>query len=295
MTARRSRYLLIARVGANSLHSEWLAPADARGFDVLLSSYDAAMADPVLPDVSFEHRPGSKVAGTAALLAAHAAMIARYDYVALFDDDLSIDATAITRLFELCAAHELKIAQPALSADSYFTYAALVQDPAFILRHVNYIEMMCPVFRADALARIMPLYAMGYESGIDLIWSNLVSTGPRDCAVVDAVTVCHTRQVGTSKAANGFVAGRHYEHDIRAILARFGLPWLSCVPYGGLTRNGTYVTARWRFLLSALRLVTAVPLKPGRRLRIRSILVYWKHLLTRPARNIPVLLDGGGF
>ncbi|MFM9976645.1 MAG: DUF707 domain-containing protein [Sphingomonadaceae bacterium] len=288
MADRNRRYLLIARVGGQSLHAEWLAPRAARGFDVLLSSYDRAVADPQQPGVTLEFRPGSKVAGYAALLAAHADLIAGYDYVALFDDDLSIDAAELTRMFEIADAYHLKIAQPALSHDSHFTYAALLANSAFRLRYVNYIEMMCPVFRSDILAAVRPLYAMGYESGIDLIWCNLVATTDRDFAVIDDVVVRHTRTVGTSKAANGFTGGKRYEDDIHAILARFGLPWLSCVPFAGVRRDGTVTHSRWAFGLNALRLAAVVPKATGAKLRARSVAVYWKHLVFRKPRNIPV-------
>jgi Protein of unknown function (DUF707) len=290
MPDRARRYLLIARVGPRSLHREWFEPKGARGFDVLLSAYDRAVVDPGQTGITFEFRPGSKVAGYADVLAAHADRIASYDYVALFDDDLSIDAESLTRLFGIVDAHDLKIAQPALTHDSHFTYAALLRSPAFRLRYVNYIEMMCPVFRTDILQVVQPLYGMGYESGIDLIWCNLVATSPRDFAVIDDVVVRHTRPVGVSKAANGFVGGKRYEDDIYAVLSRFGLPWLSCVPYAGLRHNGTITWNRWDFGFAALRLVTAISKASGIRQRARSVAVYWKHLLTRSALNITVTI-----
>lgn len=290
MLTPRPRFLLISRVGANSLHRHWLAPADDRGFDVLLSSFSAEVVDPELPGVVFEHRRGSKVAGYAKVLRAHAEMIARYDYVALFDDDLMIDVGELTRLFDIVAAHDLKIAQPALTHDSHFTFAALLQDKAYRLRYVNYIEMMCPVFRSDVLQAITPLYEMGFESGIDLIWCNLVAETPHDFAVIDDVVVRHTRPVGTYKAANGFDGARRYEDDIYAILARFGLPWLSCVPYSAVRKNGSTERRRLAFLCSSLTLIPAIGKQTGFRHRTRSVVTYWKHLIGRKALNIRVPL-----
>lgn len=284
------KYLLIARVGSHSLHEAWLAPPADRGFDILLSAYHADVQDPRESGVHFEHRPGTKVAGCAAVFDAHADLIARYDYVAVFDDDLLINSANLTKLFDIAASHALKIAQPALTHNSHFTFACLLHDPAFRLRYVNYIEMMCPVFRQDTYQAVRALYNMGYESGIDLIWCNLVATSPHDFAVIDDVVVRHTRAVGASKAANGFIGGKRYEDDIDAILARFGLPWLSCVPYGAVRHDGTVERRRLIFLLSSLRLLTAVAKGPGWRQRSRSIAVFWKHLMTRKAVNYPVTL-----
>ncbi len=290
MSSDPNRYLLISRVGPHSLHPAWLAAAGERGFDVLLSAYHADVPAPSDAGVVFEFRPGSKVAGYAGVLHAHAELISRYDYVALFDDDLLITSGDLRRLFDMVAANRLKIAQPALTHDSHFTFGALLSDAAFRLRFVNYIEMMCPIFRTDILRKIQPLFSMGYESGIDLIWCNLVASSPADFAVIDEICVRHTRPVGTFKAANGFSGAKRYEDDIYAILARFGLPWLSCVPYSGVRRDGSITDWRSAFFLSSLRLISAIGKGPGWRARARSIAVYWKHLIGRPPRNIPVAL-----
>lgn len=290
MSSAGNRYLLISRVGPQSLHRAWLEPLADRAFDILLSSYDPAARDPGLPGVFFEIRPGTKVAGYAALFDAHADLIAQYDYVAVFDDDLMIVASDLTRLFETVSQHKLKIAQPALTHNSHFTFACLLRDVSFRLRYVNYIEMMCPVFRQDVFQAVRPLYALGYESGIDLIWCNLVATSPQDFAVIDDITVRHTRAVGTSKSANGFTGGKRYEDDIYAILAQFKLPWLSCVPYSGIRRDGSFERRRWMFMWSSFRLLSAIYKGPGRSLRARNIAVYWKHLMSRAALNLPVSL-----
>ena len=259
---------------------------------MLLSAYHDDACDPREEGVFFEYRTGTKVAGYAAVFEAHAHLIAQYEYVALFDDDLRIDSTNLTKMFHTAASYALKIAQPALTHDSHFTYACLLRDPTFRLRYINYIEMMCPVFRKDAFQAIRALYTMGYESGIDLIWCNLVATSPQDFAVIDDVVVRHTRAVGASKSANGFIGGKRYEDDIYAILARFGLPWLSCVPFAGVRHNGTIVRRRLIFLVSSLRLLTAVVKRPGWRQRARSVAVFWKHLMTRKAVNYHVALPG---
>jgi hypothetical protein len=290
MSPDSTRFLVISRAGPDSLHREWCCPRADRSFDVLLSAYDSKVADPCQSGVVFEYRPGKKVAGYGEVLRDHADLIARYDYVALFDDDLLISARDMQRLFDIVALHQLKIAQPALSHDSYFTFAALLKNPAFRLRYVNYIEMMCPVFRGDVLNAIRPLYDLGFESGIDLIWCNLVATSLQDFAVIDDVTVRHTRPVGAHKSANGFIGSRRYEDDIYALLARFDLPWLSCVPYAGIRRNGTVTRRRSAFFWSSLALLFVVAQRSGLRGRLRSVAVYWKHLLSRPARNIPVTL-----
>lgn len=288
------RALLISRIGPRSLHSHWLGdPRAPRGFDVLLSAYDPAVVAPEGEGVSFEYRPGAKVEGYGALLREHRALLARYDYIALFDDDLLISADDLARLFAIVRAQGPKIAQPALTPESYYTYAALLRHPGFALRHMSYIEMMCPIFRADVLDRLTPLFELGYESGIDIIWSNLVWEHPRDLAVIDAVPVVHTQRVGGRKADNGFVGGRRYEDDIADILVRFGAEWLPCLPYGAVREDGTAVQGRGAMMRAALGLAGAVPLQQPMKMRARNLAVYWKHMLTAHARNIALDWPGG--
>jgi hypothetical protein len=281
------RFLLVARVGRRSLHDAWLTPAATRDFDVLLSAYAESVEPPTAPGVLFEYRPGSKVAGYAGLLREHAEVVGAYDYVALFDDDILADAATLSRMFALAAQHELKICQPALTHRSYFTFAAVLRHRGLRLRYVNFVEMMCPVFAIETLRARQPLFELGYESGIDLVWCNLGTPGPRDFAILDAAAVEHTRPVGAEMAANGFTDGRRYRDDFMAVLGRFGLPWLSCVPFAAVRPDGAVVTSRWLFVLTALELVAAVPRRPRLwRKRARNVAVYWKHLLSRRPRNI---------
>jgi hypothetical protein len=275
-------YLVISRIGAESLHKRWL-PSD-RSFDVLLSCYDPSVQPERRDGVMFEFRAGSKVAGYGSAIRERKKLIRQYRYVALFDDDLATDSASLLRLFQIADEQKLKIAQPALDHQSYFTYACLLQHKGFLLRHVNFIEMMCPFFRSDILLDLAPLFELGFESGIDLVWSALAYSSPTDFAVIDSVPVHHSRPVGASKSRNGFTHGRFYEHDIHAILDRFQLPWLPALPYGGLRRGGYYSHSRLVLTAEALRLVRAVLIRSPR-FRVVAMTRYWRQLVRSRAHN----------
>jgi hypothetical protein len=269
-------YLVISRVGATSLHRRWL-PKD-ESFHVLLSCYEAGVEAERDEGVMFEYRPGSKVAGYGETIRDHEQLIRQYRYVALFDDDLATDAASLLRLFQVADEQQLKIAQPALDHESYFTHACLLQHKGFVLRHVNFIEMMCPFFRSDILLDLAPLFELGFESGIDLIWSALAHEAPADFAVIDSIPVHHARPVGIAKSVNGFVDGRVYESDIEAILKRFDLPWLPVLPFGGMRSNGSYSASRAALAFEAVRLIAAMPIRSFR-FRLVAIGRYWRQLL----------------
>lgn len=250
---------------------------------MLLSCYETETQPVAGPGILFEYRPGSKVAGYGEILRDYAALIRQYRYVALFDDDLLTDAARILRLFEIIDEQQLKIAQPALDHESYFTYACLLQHRGFTLRHVSFVEMMCPFFRSDVLLDVAPLFSLGFESGIDLVWSALVNESPKDFAVIDSVPVRHTRPVGANKATNGFVDGRNYRTDIEAALERFQLPWLPALPHGGLRPDGSYTSRRFALYLAAGRLTAAIPIRSAS-FRMRAIATYWRQLMRSGAR-----------
>jgi hypothetical protein len=282
-TASTAPYLAISRIGASSLHRQWL-PSD-RSFDVLLSCYDSTVEEERREGILFEYRPGSKVAGYGQTIRDHETLIRNYRYIALFDDDLATDAASLLRLFQIADQQRLRIAQPALDHQSYFTHACLLQHKGFVLRHVNFIEMMCPFFRSDVLLDLAPLFELGFESGIDLIWSALVHEAPADFAVIDSVPVHHARPVGVAKSVNGFIDGRVYETDIQALLTRFSLPWLPVLPYGGLRSNGSYSTNRLALSIQALRLMAAMPIRSFK-FRLIAISRYWRQLARGHPANI---------
>lgn len=282
------RFLLVTRVGRKSLHRQFLVQDDARNFDILISCYDKTVRPDKSPGVFWEYRPGRKVEGYQGILKEKGGLLAKYDYVGFWDEDLEASVPLLNRMFGLGASHDLKIFQPALTWDSYFTYGAMLRQPGLSLRWVNFIEMMAPVFRRDVLVRIAPLFDLGYESGIDLVWCNLVAESPRDFAILDATPIRHTEPVGGNKADNGFVGGSEYEDHIQAVLNEFDLPWLSCVPFAALTGSGRILTSRLGFLTHAAPLLTAAPLQRPLGHRFRSILVHLRHLAVLRAQNIPV-------
>lgn len=285
------RFLLVSRIGRNSLHPMWVG--EGRTFDVFLSCYDTDVPPVSGPGVYFEHRPGFKVAGYDGFLRAHSELWREYDYICLMDEDIRADTATLNRMFALCEAYRLKIAQPALDHESHFTYAALLRQPQWLMRHVNFIEMMCPVFRRDVLEVASQLFSLGYESGIDLIWCNLVYEGPHDFAVLDACAVTHTEPVGGKREENGFTADRGYEDDIGKVLSRYGLPWLSCVPYSARDRQGNETSSKLRMVFAFLPLFQIVPRHRPLWPRLRAMLVHVRHLLARAPRNIRVTLRDG--
>jgi hypothetical protein len=249
-TARR-RNLVIVRAGRHSRHPEWTPRPGEQTFDLLVAAYEER---PNAPDEWSVLVPGSKVTGYFRLLTTFPELLERYDYIALFDDDLVTTAADLDRLFEIGRRHDLDLFQPALTWDSYFSHAALLQNRGgYLLRFTNFVEMMCPVFSAAYLARALPVFGLGYETGIDLVWSRFGDAPHFRVAVVDAVAVTHTRPVGTTKTRQGFAADERYDRQMADVLAAFGVEFRGTVPYAAIRRDGRLVRSRYRVGMSSIR------------------------------------------
>jgi hypothetical protein len=278
----RAKYLLISRIGHKSLHHRWATDADERNYDVLLSCYESTVPAETGDGLTFEYRPGSKVAGYYGLLCDRADELAAYDYVAMWDEDLEADVQTINTMFDIGAMHNLKVYQPSLTLDSHFTYAGVLQQPGLVLRWVTFVEMMAPVFRTDILPVIRDIHGLGYESGIDLIWSAKLAESERDLAIIDATAIRHTQPVGGRKDENGFTGATIYEDHICALLDHFELPWQRCVPHAALPRGNRVVRSSAALLLLGTSVLRGVPRQRPYGPRLRNACVHLRHLSLGP-------------
>lgn len=286
------RSLVVVRAGRDSLHPSWL-DADRRArFDLLVARYEPGPSVGDRPGHMEVAIPGAKVAGYADLFRARPELLEEYDFIALFDDDLSISAREIERLFEVGATYGLDLFQPSLSWTSYFTYAAFLNSPGVRLRFANFIEMMCPVFRASYLRKALPLFALGFETGIDLVWCRLAGRREGRFAIVDDVLATHTRPVGATKHRQGFAPGESYDAQIAMVLGRFAADFRGTVTYAAIDLRGRRTSSRLLLGIRSLRLWRALRRTPMSKWHYaRFVSDYTRHCLTRPLNLDRINLD----
>lgn len=194
----KRRFLIMARVGDKSLHAEWLKGEEPT-FDLYLSYYGATERRYAGEADYWRERKGPKWPVLDEHLVEDAGILAGYEAVWFPDDDLSVDAAGINRMFSLFVEHRLALAQPALTKDSYFSHECLIQDDACVLRHVNFVEVMAPIFSASALKLLGRTFGQSPSGwGLDHVWPTLLQTADPQAkvAIIDATPVCHTRPVG---------------------------------------------------------------------------------------------------
>ena len=217
---RRRRNLVVVRANEKSLHTQWprdIADGD-RNWDLCVSWYgDAANFPP--PDFAECHvlqNADRKFLSLHKLLHTRSPLWG-YDYLYFIDDDVMISWSGINRMFEVSLEHELDLAQAALSRECFFNQDITVRDDGCLLRYVDFVESMAPLFSRQALEVCAPTFAMcRYGWGIDIIWPGQLGSRRNKVAVVDAVISHHTRPMAvTYEGAVGAA-------EMRRVLADYG-------------------------------------------------------------------------
>lgn len=264
----KHRNLVLVRAGPHSLHPSWMAPSeDEQAFDLIVLAYGPTFLAPERSDFGHVDLPGFKVAGYGAFFSQYRHVLEKYDRVALIDDDIATDSKTLAKAFEVGEELDLDIWQPSLSLESYFSYSALLSWPgAKAIRRVNFVEMMCPFFKTTALLEVEDLFHIGAETAIDIFWSCILGRRPGALAVLNDVTVTHTRPVGKLKAMNGFDdKSKGYSDEIGRLLAELGVSHFGgAIPLSSLNGTRHSPMERIESALSMLRVVKGATITPMR-------------------------------
>jgi hypothetical protein len=171
----------------------------ARDFDFLILAYDDTRFDePVFAPCEVVRAPGMKWE----LLRAHLPpeRAAPYAWVFAWDDDLDARGFDPHAFLDVMRRNGLELAQPALTRDSHASHPLTLQADAKVGRFTDFVEIMAPVFRADAWARFHRLLdpqLSRWGWGLDLYAQNLC--GFERMGIVDCQTVRHTRPLNPGR------------------------------------------------------------------------------------------------
>ncbi|MCU1642233.1 MAG: hypothetical protein JWN03_2508 [Nocardia sp.] len=233
------RNLVVLRAGDSSLHEQWLAGPHPRNWDLVVSYFGD---DPLRfrgDDVPRLDRKGPKWPALHHVLTVDLAeVIDRYDYVWLPDDDLATDTASINDLFEYSARYRLSLAQPALTEDSYFSHEITLVDRRFELRYTDFVEIMAPCFSREFLTRYLPTFDKTQTGwGLDRHWPRF-APNTSAIAIVDAVTVRHTRPVGGPNMAAARATGVNPDLEYRNYLLTHQIYDLTARVHRGIGATG---------------------------------------------------------
>lgn len=141
-----------------------------------------------------------------------------YEYAIFPDDDLEYGEGFVDRFLDLLDAHDVALAQPALTPDSYHTYDLCVRRDDAKLRFTNFVEIMAPCFRRDCLRQLRDTLAsdvspMGY--GFDLHWPYACAAAGLKMAIVDDTPISHRVRPTGSHYAGDDLHGQGYAYGRR--------------------------------------------------------------------------------
>jgi hypothetical protein len=215
--------LVIVRAGDSSLHEEWLVGVGERNWDLIVNYFGDDPGRYRQDDVRRIDSKGPKWPALHALIQQHSGEVFGYERVWLPDDDLRATKDGINLLFDIFEKHALALAQPSLTTDSHLGHLVTLHNRAFQLRFTNFVEIMAPCFSRDFLQQMLPLFNANLSGwGLDYIWPSKIADWT--CiAIIDAVTVCHTRPVGGPNYKHLASGGKTPQQEMYELLARYGL------------------------------------------------------------------------
>ncbi len=237
MANRKS--LVIVRAGDSSLHEEWLAGSAERNWDLIVNYFGDDPQRYRKDDVQRINSKGPKWPALHDLIKEHGETVFGYERIWLPDDDLRATKAGINSLFNIVEKHALTLAQPALTPDSHLGHLITLRNRSFQLRFTNFVEIMAPCFSRDFLMQMLPSFNANLTGwGLDFIWPTKISDWMR-IAIIDAVTVCHTRPVGGPNYQHLAAGGKTPQQELHEVLAKYGLTAVD-PPYvrGGIDKPG---------------------------------------------------------
>ena len=193
--------LVVLRAGEGSLHPNWTKDIDDedRTWDLCISAYGPS------PPVALEqaeyvtHQPDQRKFQAVHDLFFEGSPLWKYQRVWFPDDDLMMGWGDINLMFHLARKYDLDLSQPSLLPveGCYITHGITRQQPGSVLRYVDFVEIMCPVFSSRALAICLGTFRDSISGfGLDHLWPALLGGGRTRIAIIDAMGVIHTRPLG---------------------------------------------------------------------------------------------------
>lgn len=240
--------LILVRCGDNSLHPEWLSINSK--FDIVLSYFGSDIQYDLSQIKFVHHYKGSKWQGLFHFFKNHEDLWKDYDYIWLPDDDLSTNSENINKFFDIIKHEKFDLAQPALTHNSYYSHALLLQVKGLIYRETNFVEVMAPCFSQKAFQQCWQTFSENKSGwGLDVLWPTLLQNFK--IGVVDQTPIFHTRPVGVAGHGMGAEVGTPI-HEYEQLIKKYNLEMRYRCISAKLT-SGTIVKNRLSLLFYMLK------------------------------------------
>ena len=274
LTGRRN--LIFARVGDRSLHKSFLAdPSRERNWDLQLSAFgndeERVRDDGDLP-LSIDR--GTKWDSVLRYFIVNPHHLEKYDYVMFPDDDLLFESSmSLDRLFDICREFNLFLAQPACTAENYSS-SFQVRCPMFRLRFTTFVECMAPCVKTSYLkSTILPLYKKWITGwGTDLVWALLMPDPAFKAAIIDEVTMRHTRPHLTGLIYKDYKnLNADPQREVKEVKASYRNSLHMPIVYAAVLKNGRRVGGSTARIINGLHHLRSARVRTAFGMLVRSV------------------------
>lgn len=188
--------LIISAVGDSSLHREWIS--GDKIFDLALIYYgDNSLISKEYEEEAnfFWQSKGMKYHLIDSFLKNNQEIFEEYEFIWFPDDDVSISTDAINQLFEIAKKETLQLCQPAMTG--YISHLITKPSPRLLLRFTNFIEVIAPLMHIETVKILQSSFTLNFSGwGFDYLWSHLLGNPRNTIAIIDAISMKHTKPVG---------------------------------------------------------------------------------------------------
>lgn len=149
-----------------------------------------------------------------------------YNYFFLVDDDIEI-RWPLEDLADHAQAQGVMVGQPALCWGSFHSFSFLLANPLCRSRTVSLVEVMCPLFRREALAAVLATFTRSRSTwGIDLAFGAMATRAGWPLTVLDVLAVRHCKEISLNSGAwyaKLRADGVDAEQELNSIQHEFGV------------------------------------------------------------------------
>lgn len=192
----KNRYLVFCRASDQSLHNEWINDKANKNFDLFIEYYGIEDKKYMEECDYYSHYPAkTKFPRLFELIQKGDVNFFDYDAIWFGEDDIQTTTNNINSMFKIFTDHNLWLAQPALTKESFIAHSITQERPGSILRYTNFVEVMVPIFSPFALEKCLETFSKSASGwGLDFVWPKILGYPTDKIAIIDAAPVTHTRE-----------------------------------------------------------------------------------------------------
>lgn len=238
----RSKNLVISAVGDSSIHEEWIA-GGKKDFDLALVYYGDQKGRYKNDADYYLESKGYKWHLISDIYEKFERTFSKYSFIWCPDDDVSASPSTLKKMFKYCKDKNLNLAQPSLTADSFYGMPITLNKFHLEFRFTNVVEQMAPVFKGKVFKDLKKTFRETNSGwGLDWVWPKILDY--EKCGIIDLVQVKHTKEGRVGELYTKYKQENIYPPaEKKKLLRRYQIPVAICTEISNIERPRERVCA----------------------------------------------------